>query len=250
EEVGIVAQPVDGQFGIFEIDRSFNRRAAYERQYLSIHYPADKPQIRAVSGRADRTGSCDGFHQNIAGDKCLRDLYAADVNKLRADALLFQQALLLHQADKSVGAAIGGVTDGKTNECGGGVCRREKKAQNNSDGEPTGEAASEITGVSLPFFGRVGCGRPFSAFVFSWGLEGAPPQNQILMRHGLVSPAEAVVGAKRDLHVPVRGSDIPCAFLRSPLGDFRPAGTAIGSPADVGDNKSCHVFRLSSLFLR
>src|SRR5262250_44447 len=69
------------------------------------------------------------------------------------------------------------------------------------------------------------------------------------MGHGLVSAAEAVVGAKRDLHVAVRGSDIACAFLSSPLGDFRPASAVIRSPSYVRDDKSLRIFRLFYMFL-
>src|SRR4029077_16313467 len=85
---------------------------------------------------------------------------------------------------------------------------------------------------------------------FSIKLEGGSPQNQILMRHSLILAAEPIVGAKGDLNIAVRRSNIAPAFLSSPLGDFRPAGAVIRSPPYMRDNKSLRILRLFYVFFQ
>jgi len=70
---------------------------------------------------ADRTRRGDDRHANIARDKRLGDLRAADVDELRFDAFLFEQLVLLDQTDERVSAAARNVADGKVDLGDGGL---------------------------------------------------------------------------------------------------------------------------------
>jgi hypothetical protein len=69
-------------------------------------------------------------------------------------------------------------------------------------------------------------------------------QDQVFVSRSFVLSAQRVIFAKGNLNVAIHGPGVPRAFFDPSLRNFRPPGTGIGAPANMGNDERFGIPRL------